>query len=96
MENPAAAANERARRRFADRPVARESGRTSSFAPKELHAHLRKGVGVRDDREREVGVLAAVHFGVFHAQAATGPWRWQYILSIVPEGSDETHICKNA
>ncbi|MEX3917442.1 hypothetical protein AB4Y43_14575 [Paraburkholderia sp. BR10872] len=65
MENPAAAANERARRCFADRPVARASGRTRSFSPKELHAHLRKGVGVRDVREHEIGVLPAVHFGLF-------------------------------
>ncbi|MEX3968776.1 hypothetical protein AB4Y42_42820 [Paraburkholderia sp. EG286B] len=65
MENPATDANERARCCFADRPVARASGRTSSFSPKELHAHLRKGVGVHDVREHEIGVLPAVHFGLF-------------------------------
>lgn len=43
MENPAAAANERARR-----PVARAARHTSSFTPKELHAHLRKSVSVGD------------------------------------------------
>ena len=73
MENPAAAANERARRCFADRPVARASGRTSSFSPKALHAHLRKGVGLRDVREHEIGVLPAVHLGLFMRSRRRAP-----------------------
>jgi hypothetical protein len=35
------------------------------FTEGDLHAHLRKGVGVRDVREHEIGVLPAVHFGLF-------------------------------
>ena len=73
MENPAAAANERARRCFAGRPVARASELASSFSPKELHAHLRKGVGLRDVREHEIGVLPAVHFGLFMRRRRRDP-----------------------
>ena len=52
--------------------MARASGRASSFSPKELHAHLRKGVGVRDVREHEIGLLAAMHFGLFMRRRRRG------------------------
>jgi hypothetical protein len=95
LENPAAAADERAR-------VALQTDRRHVRLDAAAVLHRRNCMrisakaSVSDARERETGLLAAMHLGFFHAQAATGPWQWQYILSIVPGESDETHICKNA